>query len=767
MKKVVIIGSGLGGTILAYELLKKNFDIHVVDPFIKKPQNKLPDLNLIDKKGKKINSKFMGVGLGGSTQFWHAGLMEIERKIFNKSWPYKYHSLKKYISLAFELISGQKINDVSKIQRKLKYFYYKEGIDSNLLPNIAIYYPRKVENLWNKFNLYNEVNLYFSKIKKWVRINNNFKYIVLENGQVVQGDIFIIAAGGIITPTILEKISTDTGFIFSNWLGAGYECHPATFVAKIEFKKSKFSKICNFQTPNGSLRQPLLVYESGLPISFFLRPNIDLNRDKRKKYLKNYFKYVFKKSFKNLNLVIFVKNFIKLNNFIKEKFLKNYSNLFVLHMAASIPITKSKTIYKKKNRLINKFYLDKKLKIIYNNATDKIIQKLFPLIKNYKLINRDLNNLGPSAHNSGTARISQNSKNGVCDKEGKIYNSKNLFVCDASLIPNSGISNTGLTIAALAIKQANEIKKKFGSQKVSKITNIDFVISGASGNVGIKLIPLLQKSGFKIESLKTFKKNNKNANVFINLQNISSDPYENFLSFKQNLSIVENRVKKIIQAQTIATMPYNGLFDQNKFNGGFKPKYLSNYTLGKLMLEKEIIKKSKKKDFPCIYLLYFGHVIEAGGPWKETIKIAKKKGYILPKNMTTGICNELKIKDIFTSVSNILNSKKNFRKINRELLVSNNVSWKKILGKKNLELDQLKLNLKFRIIKNLRNIKEIIMSYLLILIWNSRFYNIILKLKFKKNYERSFSKKQATNKNPIFFDSGLRGRIFGKQNIKK
>ena len=42
MKKVVIIGSGLGGTILAYELLKKNFDIHVVDPFIKNPQNKLP-----------------------------------------------------------------------------------------------------------------------------------------------------------------------------------------------------------------------------------------------------------------------------------------------------------------------------------------------------------------------------------------------------------------------------------------------------------------------------------------------------------------------------------------------------------------------------------------------------------------------------------------------------------------------------------------------------------------------------------------------------
>jgi choline dehydrogenase-like flavoprotein len=35
-----------------------------------------------------------------------------------------------------------------------------------------------------------------------------------------------------------------------------------------------------------------------------------------------------------------------------------------------------------------------------------------------------------------------------------------LFVCDGSLIPSSGIANTGLTIAALALRLAAHLRRR-------------------------------------------------------------------------------------------------------------------------------------------------------------------------------------------------------------------------------------------------------------------------------------------------------------------
>jgi choline dehydrogenase-like flavoprotein len=68
--------------------------------------------------------------------------------------------------------------------------------------------------------------------------------------------------------------------------------------------------------------------------------------------------------------------------------------------------------------------------------------------------------LSSAAHHSGTARLSADAETGVCDVDGRVHGVTNLYVCDGSLIPSSGIANTGLTIAALALRLAAHLRHR-------------------------------------------------------------------------------------------------------------------------------------------------------------------------------------------------------------------------------------------------------------------------------------------------------------------
>jgi len=68
--------------------------------------------------------------------------------------------------------------------------------------------------------------------------------------------------------------------------------------------------------------------------------------------------------------------------------------------------------------------------------------------------------LQTAAHHSGTARMGRSSEEGVCDKNGLVFGLDNLYIADGSAIPGSGIANTGLTIAALALRMADHVRRQ-------------------------------------------------------------------------------------------------------------------------------------------------------------------------------------------------------------------------------------------------------------------------------------------------------------------
>jgi choline dehydrogenase-like flavoprotein len=71
-----------------------------------------------------------------------------------------------------------------------------------------------------------------------------------------------------------------------------------------------------------------------------------------------------------------------------------------------------------------------------------------------------------STHNMGTCRQSANPRDGVCNSFGQTHDIPNLFISDGSQFTTSGAENPTLTIAALAIRQAEYVAERLGRRQI-------------------------------------------------------------------------------------------------------------------------------------------------------------------------------------------------------------------------------------------------------------------------------------------------------------
>jgi choline dehydrogenase-like flavoprotein len=72
----------------------------------------------------------------------------------------------------------------------------------------------------------------------------------------------------------------------------------------------------------------------------------------------------------------------------------------------------------------------------------------------------------PSTHNLGTARMSANARDGVCNSWGQTHDVANLFISDGSQFTTGGAENPTLTIVALAIRQADYMARQMTARAI-------------------------------------------------------------------------------------------------------------------------------------------------------------------------------------------------------------------------------------------------------------------------------------------------------------
>jgi len=63
-------------------------------------------------------------------------------------------------------------------------------------------------------------------------------------------------------------------------------------------------------------------------------------------------------------------------------------------------------------------------------------------------------------HQIGTTRIADSPKDGVVDRNLKLWGTKNIFVCSSSVFPTSGQANPTFFLGAFAVRLANHLEKQ-------------------------------------------------------------------------------------------------------------------------------------------------------------------------------------------------------------------------------------------------------------------------------------------------------------------
>lgn len=457
---VVIVGAGLGGCFLA-DALAEHWDVTVVE-LGSHPDQLQQRVRDVGKAA--ITRPHIGSGPGGSTVYWHNGLIEIEEEIFQRHWPFQKSVLAAYYSRAFQKLSGTSPDEVAAATDTLREKLSACGIPETMLRH-SLYYPRRRINAWKELRLEGRVKLLTGEV---VGIATDDTHAVRQvrvkttNGEIeLGGDVFVLAAGGLGTPLLLQGLARSISLPALSQAGMNYEDHPSGFVAEFVMDAPIY-KFWNLAVPRskGHLRFPLVVKQDGLLISFQIRPAVQFGpRNKvvsilsdlrnRPFHLPNYFRLL--THLDDILDILSMRFGIQLPT-------RHYSLL----MVAEQPPASGCCVWREEHdqHIIRKWELSGSYLASLQKAIDQALHRLGGVIGNIRVFPDWASNLFSSSHHSGAARMHPSPAHGTCDENGKVHGTANLYVCDGSAIPGSGYANTGLTIAALALRMADHLKEQ-------------------------------------------------------------------------------------------------------------------------------------------------------------------------------------------------------------------------------------------------------------------------------------------------------------------
>ncbi|PCJ59293.1 MAG: hypothetical protein COA79_11390 [Planctomycetota bacterium] len=470
--RIVIIGTGLGGCYLASGLLDY-FEVVMIEMLEAKPllRDRIKDVALPAVTYPHVES-----GYGGTTKAWHNALMEIDESVFADKWPFLKNTMVPFYDLAYSALSGttrQKINQFAQnLRNKLEIM----GFSKSLL-NQNMFIPKNRINAWKKLDLKNKVKTIEGEVTELIhdgvgRIDKIKICRKNDDDVLVDGDYFVLSSGGLGSPILLQKLFKSLPIDSLKNAGCHYEDHPIAFVGEVQLNKPLY-KLWDFpvktSSGNANIRLPFSFFWEGINVSFQLRPAHHFRLSKPREKVVSIISELRNFPFNPLNYLKLLKHVDDIFEILSFKFgLRIPTRNYTILMVAEQPPAPYCAVWKEEgdNNIYRRWELDDVYVKVLNNALTKFLDTISPVIKKYNLFSNWPTQVYSSSHHSGTARISKDEKNGVCDENGQVYGLSNLFICDGSMIPSSGFVNTGLTIVALAIRMAKFLSLQVKSSKI-------------------------------------------------------------------------------------------------------------------------------------------------------------------------------------------------------------------------------------------------------------------------------------------------------------
>lgn len=476
-KTVCVIGSGLAGGILASTLAARGHSVTLVElgdaPTPLSPSDEVWD-------PEEVKMPFTrGSGIGGTSNFWHGGLTVLDRTDIEGTSdqdtrvraPMTYSQLRDYYAQAVALVRGDRLYSLEDIESPLDVPVGGFSNTGDAFRLKALLYPDKPFSSRSLIQRAQELHglQVVPQIEVRRLVNAGPRRITYAEGidltsgslRRFSADIFILSAGGLGSPKILLNSIGDCPPLRQLPIGKFIIDHPTGFVFKAKLRhrmtlKPLFGlarrgyKLRYGFAPNSDCLRSV---DSRNHI-LYLRPAISMKDPGTYDVLKRKLVTYKGRSLSPCDMAQLVRHADLLFDAINFKYGFSYSTSYVsgLVFSEQFPDDNAQILQLHNGKFRIKWSvsendrhsLEKFLTMFFENYSEQF--------EHFSIFPRIGSRLDSAGHHSGACRMAMNASEGVVGEDLRVFGTDNLFVADGSVLAYSGHANTGLTIAALAVK---------------------------------------------------------------------------------------------------------------------------------------------------------------------------------------------------------------------------------------------------------------------------------------------------------------------------
>jgi choline dehydrogenase-like flavoprotein len=465
-KSVCVVGAGLAGGIVAATLAERGYPVTLLElgeaPAPLQPTDEVWE-------GLGVQAPFTrGSGIGGTSNFWHGGLTVLDGTDLERV-PLAYAELRRYYERAIALVREEASFSLAEIEAPPG--APPEGFAARDAFRLkALLYP---DRPFSSARLIRRAQALHG-----LKIISEFEVLALAGSgrnvssaqgvdrrtgerREIRADVFVVSAGGLGSPKILLRSTQACPALAGLPVGRYLIDHPSGFVFKAKLRRRlDLAPLFGVRRRGYKLRYGFALRADRLGEAdsrnhiLYLRPAISMKDPsaydllKRKlvgsrgrslgafdfAYLLRHpdllfdavnFRYGFSHATRYVSGLVFCEQTPDENDGLRQR----GNGKFGVQWSLSKPDVRS----------LEKFLAAFGETFAQEFASFAVFPDLGP-------------RLDSAGHHSGGCRMAASASQGVVDADLRVFGTDNLFVADGSTLAYSGHANTGLTIAALAMK---------------------------------------------------------------------------------------------------------------------------------------------------------------------------------------------------------------------------------------------------------------------------------------------------------------------------
>lgn len=458
-KRVAIVGAGLCGSLLA-ALLRDDFAVTVIE----RGRKKRPLFDDVDCTTGELNTSInRAEGLGGTTNYWHNALIELDDHDLRKA-GIEPRGFAPYYQQAWSFfLSPKELAECNRTWEANRAAVERGG---TTVGHMVL--PQARYNAWQLANQRypgGDINVVYGQVDRVVPAADGApaRVEVRVPGGVerVEADHVLVCAGGIGTPIVLAR---STGL--NDGLCAGYHDHPMAYVAKVKLRSdSVLKKVSSTATWSGEIRAGLVYTTDDLKTVVYLRPAIDMRLGSITGPARYILSDLRNDPFSPRKILRLLGNLEAVREAILFKtragFRGDYYSVLILGEQTPLP-TRGVRLAPGKRPSLNWQVTPDELGS-YERSVDKFFAEYADDILERNVLPVEKWDFRNAAHHSGTAHQFVAAPAAPGDTGLDFFAVKDVpgaYVCDGSILRAAGIANSGLTLVALAYRLAEQLRAR-------------------------------------------------------------------------------------------------------------------------------------------------------------------------------------------------------------------------------------------------------------------------------------------------------------------